>query len=218
MGSIRASTFLLVTLALSAQVLPAQVGAARRTGTPVIRPAADPTAGLLRRARLRNGNAGSRRHSLTTAQKTAAMVEAGYPQAVLSAPFRLSPDSPVASGGRGHLHSWRATALPSRPNGLSPEPIIAVYDQFDSSDDLSLLTITIFTRPNTRYLVDCQVRARMVYLGVGDTQTAFPGTEPMTFVIEATPNPTAVLVFTGRGETNLGYWMFYGCDITPSAA
>jgi hypothetical protein len=186
-----------------------------RTAVPVVRQGADSVAVLLRRAHLRNRSGGGAvQSSLTTREKTVAMAAAGRPTAVFSTPFRLSPGAPVVAG-RGSLTTWRATSFPYGPNAVAESPAVAVYDRAGGTGD-SFVSLMLNTVRGTRYLIDCQLFKGSVFVVHSGSASAFVGSAPVTFVLEATETGTAFVSLEGEGSRDTGYWVFYGCDITPS--
>ena len=181
----------------------------------LVRQTADSAVSLMRRGQLRRGGNAQVRTTMSAREKTAAVSAAGMPTPVFAATFRLSPATPVASNGRGYLNAWRATTLPHAPNYLEEVPVVAVYDRAGGTGN-SFVSFTIATVAGTSYLVDCQTFAGTLFVTQGSTATGFVGNAPVTFVFQATETGTATFSMEGDGARNQGYWLFFGCDVTPT--
>lgn len=206
----------LLSVLLAGGGLAAQPGQARPAGqVQTIRQTADSASSLMRRSRLRRMQGATVRTSMTASQRNAAMQASGAPTAVFAQSFRLSPATPVAPNGRGWLTTWRATSLPHAPHFIGEVPVVAVGDREGGTGD-SFLSLTIATVAGVRYLVDCQTFAGTLFVGQGTSATGFVGNAPVTFVFEATETGTATFSMEGDGARDEGYWLFYGCDVTPT--
>jgi hypothetical protein len=211
----RTPLILALLLAGTALEAAAQPTATRRP--PVVRQRTDaPSPQRPDAPRRAQPGAAATQSALTARQRVEIVEAAGLRGVVLAAPFRLSPDAPVAPGGRGILSVVHGAVV--TPRSLAGDPgYVAAYNRL-GGDGVSNVRLAIATRAGAHYLFECQAQKRGVQMFLdGEPGEHFFGDAPITFVLQATRTGAATIAFAGDGSPPAGEWYFFGCDVTPTA-